>query len=608
MFPTEMDLARRSIRALKLGIVTGLLLIGEGPISAHALPRGELVIKTGTERCITPGSGAGCMPGFPMEEPLSIVVSPDAKHVYVGYKHGIARFNRDLNSGTLAASTECYAASPAGSCTEVDWLQNTRALAMDGDGKNLYVLAGNGIFRFDRNQLTGQLLFIQSNCIGRGGMMCSPTVPTMTQPTEISISPDGTVVFVIDSPNSYPYTSTIHSFHRDTSSGELHVGLPCYQKAPKSEVMCHEMRLAGNPKALRVSPDNATVYVVAENSLAVLDKNASSNILTQKAGTQGCFRSLFSTLEECEPARLLGGALDLAISPDGRSLYVLKGNHYDAGIAVFDRSPQTGLIQQKTGTLGCISDSGLGDTEEAPCADGRGLMYLRRLVMSVEGRNLYSPGGMGGGSVASLVRESSAGVAFGALNQTNDQSACYAAYGSGDCTQEDLLSDQLNTSMAMSPDGANVYVANRDYNQTDGTGGMKGVILVFDRPQEATPTPTHTPTPTTTPTFTPTPIAITMPTATHTPTPSAGDGIFVATPRFIVRPALTTKNRTALFAFHSATAGSSYWCSLDNSPFRACRWPVRYLALRPGQHTFEVKAVRRGSSSLTLSYTWTIRK
>ena len=47
----------------------------------------------------------------------------------------------------------------------------------------------------------------------------------------------------------------------------------------------------------------------------------------------------------------------------------------------------------------------------------------------------------------------------------------------------------------------------------------------------------------------------------------------------------------AKFRFISDDSGSAFFCKLDRRPFRLCRSPRIYRHLRPGRHTFKVKAV-----------------
>ena len=82
--------------------------------------------------------------------------------------------------------------------------------------------------------------------------------------------------------------------------------------------------------AIAVSPDGRNVYaagtdVLGGNSLLTFDRNPATGQLTQKDGLDGSARCSCSTAwpaATSSPGRPLGNPTDIAISPDGSSLYV----------------------------------------------------------------------------------------------------------------------------------------------------------------------------------------------------------------------------------------------------------------------------------------------
>jgi hypothetical protein len=100
-----------------------------------------------------------------------------------------------------------------------------------------------------------------------------------------------------------------------------------------------------------------------------------------------------------------------------------------------------------------------------------------------------------------------------------------------------------------------------------------------------------------TPTVTPGPSAVATPTVT--PSPSA-----VPTPTPDTKPPITSlrkaqvnhKLRKATFSFASGEPGSSFRCKLDNKKFEPCTSPKTYKKLKPGPHTFRVKARDRAGN------------
>jgi DNA-binding beta-propeller fold protein YncE len=144
-----------------------------------------------------------------------------------------------------------------------------------------------------------------------------------------------------------------------------------------------------------VSPDGANVYVASayDDAVAIFDRNATTGGLTQKAGTAGCISdngASAGVAGRCVDGRGLDGAAGVGVTPDGQSVYVTSGTPLSTqgAIAIFDRDTATGALTQRTGTAGCISDSG-GDG----CATGVGLAGYdtgAHLTFSADSRNVYA--------------------------------------------------------------------------------------------------------------------------------------------------------------------------------------------------------------------------
>jgi DNA-binding beta-propeller fold protein YncE len=116
---------------------------------------------------------------------------------------------------------------------------------------------------------------------------------------------------------------------------------------------------------IAVSPDGRSLYVTSlpDDAVAVFRRAWPSGSLGQDPGASGCASS---TVVGCTDTFALGGAWGVAVSPDGRNVYVAALE--DDAVVVFDRAPATGAITQKMGTAGCIQETG-----SFGCADGHAL-------------------------------------------------------------------------------------------------------------------------------------------------------------------------------------------------------------------------------------------
>ena len=79
--------------------------------------------------------------------------------------------------------------------------------------------------------------------------------------------------------------------------------------------------------------------------------------------------------------------------------------------------------------------------------------------------------------------------------------------------------------------------------------------------------------------------------------------------RITRKPAKKTRKRATNFRFVSSLAGSKYECRLDKAGWSSCKSPRKLKKLKPGKHTFRVRAVKGDLIDPTpASYTWTIQK
>jgi fibronectin-binding autotransporter adhesin len=200
-------------------------------------------------------------------------------------------------------------------------------------------------------------------------------------------------------------------------------------------------------EAIAISPDGRNVYVASSNSnaIAVFKRSARTGELTQPAGAAGCISA--KGAGGCATGAGLEGPNSVTVSPDGRNVYATSLDS-DA-IDVFARNPATGALTQASGGAGCIAN-----VATTGCTTGRALYGPDVVVASPDGRNVYV-GAFKGSSLAVFTRDPTTG----ALAQPAGAGGCVAdtAYPIAGCAPGVALASPEG--LAISLDGEDVYAA-----------------------------------------------------------------------------------------------------------------------------------------------------
>ncbi len=241
---------------------------------------------------------------------------------------------------------------------------------------------------------------------------------------------------------------------KPTPHGKL-VQLPgpkgCVVAASAKTKGCARARALAGPgvgfgsHAIAISPDGRSVYVAASksNAITVFARDSQTGTLKQPQGKAGCVA--VKAEHGCGEALGLIGPNSVAVSPDGH--YVYATSRAGSSITSFHRNGKTGaLTQLPPPSSGCISGLAIPG-----CIPGRALIDPDVVAVSRDGKNVYV-GAFAGNAVVSFARN----PASGALTQLEGTGGCIALATSGCATGVGLGAVE---GLAVSPDGTAVYAA-----------------------------------------------------------------------------------------------------------------------------------------------------
>ena len=391
-----------------------------------------------------PTDSGATVTGLGSPRKMALSSEAEQRNLYVAgtTSNAIANFRRNDTTGKLNfVESETDGVDDAGDAgATVFGLAGSAAVAVAGDNGHVYGVANGegGVSVFERDSALGALSFVRARPELR-----------FSDPSGLAVSPDGRHMVALAEGDE-----ALYSLERNTTTGALAL------LDSEFEGIDDPSDPGGTPEGLyesssvHFSPDGRFVYVTAFSiySVAVFSFNQANGELswieTEADGVDsgdggGTVEGLY------EP-------YDLAISPDGRSLYA-PGDSDDA-IAAFSRDPATGRIV-------------FAEAELDGAGGGNGLEDADAVVISPDGKHVYV--GAGSDRAVTVFNRNAATSELAFVETQQDQSEGGLDPGSGP-----------GRSSARQPDGKQIYAAARQqlvrFDRNASTGALTLAELEAD--------------------------------------------------------------------------------------------------------------------------------
>jgi DNA-binding beta-propeller fold protein YncE len=411
--------------------------------------------------CISYTASWPCSVGAGLVGAISVAITNNGASVYVASNsdtsaggNAVSAFARSSTDGYLAQLPGTKACvqhtDTAGACAKATLMFGTRDVAVTADRKNVYSVAvdGSSLSVLSRSPEDGALsrLSNPSGCVVQlvGTSGCTDG-KAMSSAYGVTVSPDDKYVYVVSRS-----LGSVSILQRNLDTGVLTPTTCLRGSATDGDgAACTITSMLGSANSIAFSPDGANAYVASgdpsgypSGAVVAFSRN-SAGALTPLGGTAACVSHPGWT-DPCEKGVGLWAASDVAVSPDGASVYVVSSG--SNAIAVFTRNTD-GSLTQLADKAGCISNDGSSNT----CTTGRALQGATAVAVSPDSKQVFVASRWSG-SISVFNKNATTG----ALTQAAGKEGCIRA-GDASCTAGRALAGAMG--VVVSPDGKDVYVS-----------------------------------------------------------------------------------------------------------------------------------------------------
>jgi DNA-binding beta-propeller fold protein YncE len=363
-----------------------------------------------------------------------------------------------LSAGVASAVTGqfsfqgCYSAAAAGCTTPGSGaaLDGAGDAAVGPDGKSVYVASGaDDSISHLKRDPTTGSLTAQ-------GCFAETNADGCTVPAHAVL--DGAQAVVVSPDGKSVYVASrnddsISHFKRDTSGGPTNGNLTyqgCF--ADGGTGGCINRQALDGVLEVTVSPDNRSVYVLSDSdsSISHFTRDVSDGASHGNLTPQGCFAD--NAFDGCTEVDALGSPNEAAVSLDGKSVYVTAG--FSDAVSHFTRDTADGASHGDLTYQGCFAD-----TNSFGCAvpASAALDGAEGVTVSPDDKSVYFVSG-NDDSISHFTRDTAGGASHGGLTYQS----CLADTGTAGCAVPADAALEGATRVAVNPDGSSVYVTADD--------------------------------------------------------------------------------------------------------------------------------------------------
>lgn len=496
--------------------------------------------------------------------PYDIDFSPDGRTVYVSAGDELVVFQRDASTGLLAQA-QCFGPAP---CSRITAPNSYTSAAVSPDGRNVYVRGSNQLTVFDRDGFTGVLTqkLGAAGCITEetAALPCATAAGIAGSGHETAVSPDTRHVYVTnDAPGG------VAVFTRDASGSLTQppgMSGGCVTAGGSSGGAGGAECASGPPtlsqaRAVNLDGQGAFVIVSAAAGNTVFRRDTAAGTLSQT----DCLDEVGGSPAPsgCHEVKGASGS-DAAVTPDGRHVAL---NASDFGVSSFRLDRSTGTLAQRV-PRACFSAAAGSPCEHVPGLHGG----LGGVTFSPNGLALFAA--FRGGSVAAFDVDYAPTCRSTAVSVRRNATVHIPL----SCT--DVNGDAVILEIAVPPTRGALGIVDQQRRRVsyrpDVNFSGRDVFRYRGTARAARAAPA----------------AVTINVR------ASGRRVDRTPPNTRIKgaPPKTTSSETARFRFVSTERGSRFECKLDKGRWARCRSPKRYVGLKRGRHTFQVRAIDRAAN------------